>query len=359
MTAPWKPRRPRLTLQHLASPAAELPALRDALQAVGEQLEMSFELAANRGDVVLLEADLAARIPPHLLTSMADNRPVLLLSGSRAGDGQWPRRGATFERHQQQLLQQLRSLSLVRQQSAPARQSADADADAESSSGWGNEQSAAQPQRGDAEPPRGCDLGFDSAFDQALLNDQPTTESLADVQYELMHTVRRGLLDPNAPVLHASYGVDANLRFDFRQRIVTLDPLAQRQLRVHRELPSPVQGAAPSAEVTVRELAETVWDLVIAGGSHALFDAPADWWHCALAAPAAGAVQRCTRLPRHLALARVLEAGPTTPSQLRRTARVDIDDLRRFPQACLMLGLVHWLPNPVAPTHSVTSGKPQ
>lgn len=348
--APWAARRPRLTLQHLALPEGDLRAVRDALDTVGDQLELSFELAEKRGDIVLLDADLAARMPAHLLASLADGRPVLVLSGPRGDDGQWLRHGATVERHRQQLLRQLCALSVVQRQSAPARQSREA-----------TDGPAGEPfPRADAGPPStGFDPGFDSAFDQDLLNDRLMTESLADGQQELLRAVRRGLMDPAAPVLHASYGADANLRLDFRQRIATLDPQAQRHLRVHRELPSLVPRAAPGEGATVRELDETVWDLGIAGGNQALFEAPIDWWHRALSAPPPGAVQRCTRLPRHLALARIFEAGPATPSALRRAARIDIDDLRRFLQACLILGLVHWLPDPAIPPTQVTSGKPQ
>lgn len=330
--APWAARRPRIALQHLGLPDGDLQSVRGALHAVSEQLDLDFELNDRRGEVVLMDAELAARMPAHLLASMAGGRPVLVLSGPRGDDGQWLHRGAATERQRQQLLRQLGALSIVREHSAAARQGG---------------VTAGRPAPFDADRhSTGVDPDSASAPDQNRL----MTESLADEQFELMRAVHRGLADPTAPVLNASYGVDANLRFDFRQRIVTLDPLAQRHLRVYRELPSPVPRAAPCDEATVRELDETAWDLGIAGGNHVLFGAPADWWHSALSAPASGAVQRYTRLPRHLALARLFEAGPTTPSALRRQARVDIDELRRFLQACLMLGLVHWLPGPT--THS-------
>ena len=53
-------------------------------------------------------------------------------------------------------------------------------------------------------------------------------------------------------------------------------------------------------------------------------------------------IGRYSRLPRHMELARQLVAGPMTPSALRRNVRVSVADLRRFLQACLFLGLVHW-----------------
>ena len=60
---------------------------------------------------------------------------------------------------------------------------------------------------------------------------------------------------------------------------------------------------------------------------------------------AAGArIEPYTRVPRYIELARLLQGEAVTPSELRRRARVGVSDLRRFLQAALMLGLLHWQP---------------
>lgn len=56
------------------------------------------------------------------------------------------------------------------------------------------------------------------------------------------------------------------------------------------------------------------------------------------------AVARYTKLPLHLALARVLASEPLTPAQLRRRCRATIHELRCFIQASLFLGLLQWTP---------------
>lgn len=332
--APRAARRRRVTLQHMGLSEMDMDPVRDALHTVGDDLALSFELSDSRGEVVLMDADLAARMPPQLLASLADGRPLVVLSAPRGEDGLWLRRGTPVDSHHRQLLRQLQSLPLVRRHSAPDR---------------GGRGAANQPQ---AATPAMLQGGIDSSNAAA---ERLPVAPLASAQFELLQAVRRGLSDPRCAPLHASYGVQANLRFDFNHRIVKLDPLAQRLLRVERELPSAAAQTMPADDATVRELDETAWDLGIAGGRHALLDAPVDWWNGSLSAPAPGAVQRHTLLPRHLALARYFEAGPTTPAELRRQARADIGDLRRFLQACLLLGLVRWLPQ----THRQTQRQTQ
>jgi hypothetical protein len=161
---------------------------------------------------------------------------------------------------------------------------------------------------------------------------------------EVLKAVRQGVAQPGTQPFTASYGEDAHMLFDFRSRLVFIDPLAQQHLRVRRELPLPAPGLRPCTEALVRELDETVWDLGIAAGPHTLLGQPADWWHCPLRWVADGGIERYSRIPRHLDLARRLQQGPATPSELRRHARVGVSDLRRFIQACLMGQLLQWAP---------------
>jgi hypothetical protein len=153
-----------------------------------------------------------------------------------------------------------------------------------------------------------------------------------------------GRADAGLPVFSASYGADANLVFDFQTRLAFVDPQAQRQLRVHRELPQPAPGARTQSEAIVRELDETLWDIGIAASPYPLLDAPADWWRTPLHWAVDARIEPLSRIPRHIDLARCLVEGPVSPSDLRRCARVSVADLRSFIQAGLMVGLMAWGP---------------
>jgi hypothetical protein len=165
-----------------------------------------------------------------------------------------------------------------------------------------------------------------------------------------MQRVLRGRADPTLAPFAASYGTDANLLFDFRAGLVFVDPQAQRQLRVHRELPQPAPGAHAKGDAIVRELDETLWDIGIAAGPYPLLDAPLDWWRTPLRWAVDARVERFSRIPRHCDLARCLIEGPTSPSALRRYAHVGVAELRSFIQAGLMLGLLSWVDDDFATT---------
>jgi hypothetical protein len=132
------------------------------------------------------------------------------------------------------------------------------------------------------------------------------------------------------------------MRMDFNSRLVTLDPMALQGLRVRRELPSRSNDAVPGEHATLHELDDVVWHLGVACGRFVLLDQPADPWHTPLVGLAASQIQRYSRQPRHLALARLLVAGPMTPADLQQQASISVPDLRQFLQACLFLGLVRW-----------------
>ncbi len=183
---------------------------------------------------------------------------------------------------------------------------------------------------------------YDSQFDTRLDADQLDSSVLQHGHRTVMQQVLRGRADSFVPSFTASYGADANVVFDFRTRLVFIDPQAQRQLRVHRELPQPAPGARATGDAIVRELDETLWDMGIAAGPYPLLDAPSDWWRRPLRWAVDARVERYSRIPRHCDLARCLTQGPASPSELRRYASVSVADLRSFIQAGLVLGLLRW-----------------
>jgi hypothetical protein len=165
----------------------------------------------------------------------------------------------------------------------------------------------------------------------------------------LLRALRRGLRDRSRPVLCATYGPDANLRFDFRSRLVVCDPPAVRRLRIDGELPLPAPAARPLPGYLVRELDETAWDIGVAAGTLMLMAEPEDWWHTPLAIELTPPITRFTRLPAHVELAQRLRDAPATPSALRRQAHVDVATLRGFIQVGLLVGLLDWAPEAGAP----------
>jgi hypothetical protein len=184
--------------------------------------------------------------------------------------------------------------------------------------------------------------GYDSQFDSRQDVDALDAKVLQNGHHAVIQQVLRGRADALLPAYSASYGADANLVFDFHARLAFVDPQAQRQLRVHRELPQPAPGARTQGDAIVRELDETLWDIGIAAGPHPLLDAPGGWWRTPLHWAVDARVERYSRIPRHIDLARCLIERPASPSDLRRYAHVSLADLRSFIQAGLMLGLMAW-----------------
>jgi len=334
-TAPAPAR--RIDVQHLGLPQHELDSVRSALEHVGRQLGVTLQLHGHSGEVVLLDVPFASRLSPQLMNALTEDRPVVLMPGLGADDGHGGTPEERAQRREEALLRQFGDLALVRRRSSLGA----------AAWGWRQRGTAQAPQpmpssRTDAAS--GYDSGFDSEFDSVQLLAEETDRAHQDV----VQRVLRGLRAPHTPPLSASYGPDANILFDFRSRLVHFDPRALQHLRVQRELPQPAPGARPGAEATVRELDETVWDIGLAAGPHRLLDEPADWWHTPLAAAADARVDRYSRLPRHLDMARRLQARAATPSELRRHAQVTVADVRRFVQAALMLNLIHWAPRALA-----------
>jgi hypothetical protein len=209
---------------------------------------------------------------------------------------------------------------------------------------------SAAPSSRSAATTIGAGSGFDSQFDTRMDAEQLDSSLLQHGHRTVLQQVLRGRADPVLAPFTASYGPEANILFDFRSRLVFIDPQAQRELRVHRELPQPAPGARARADAIVRELDETLWDIGIAAGPYPLLDAPIDWWRRPLRWAVDARVERYSRIPRHCELARCLIEGPASPSELRRYARVGVAELRSFIQAGLMLGLLTWVDDDFATT---------
>ena len=319
----------RVGLHYLGLRGADLGAAQAVLDQVGAELAVNFALDTEAGEVVLLDAELAERMSPELIEAMKRDRPLIVLAGD--ADLAWHAGQdlQRFERQRQLLLHELAKLPLVRQRSARQR-----------ARDWAEFEGALGGLR--VRPPQASHAGFDSAFDSRLDSSAPVDEAMGQAQRSMLCQVLDGWRDPATPSLSASYGPQANLRFDFAARRVVLDPLAVQGLRIRREMPQPAPGALPGPRSTERTLAHTLWDLGIAGGQLPLLGAPPDWWHVPLSVDPEVRVQSYTRVPQHMDIVRRLQAGPLTPSVLRRQARADVSELRRVLQACLVLQLAHW-----------------
>lgn len=320
-------REPRhIALQHVLPSDSDLASVQAVLERVGQALDLQLELSASGGDVVLMDAELAARMSPQLVQAFTESRPLVTLHGLSGDERLLMSAAERLERSQRELLAQLRELPIVRRR-ARAAMSATA---------------TTLPQSHIAS-------GWDSGFDSSLDNHELLAAEIADGQRLVVQRVLDGLRSPEAAVLAASYGPGANLRFNFHTRLVAIDALALQHLRVRRELPQPAPGAEPEHDAQIRDLDETLWDLGLAAGPHQLMDEPADWWRQPLQWNPGARIEPYSRVPRYIELARLLQQRPFSPSDLRRRARVSVQDLRRFLQASLMVGLLRWLP-PAAET---------
>jgi len=299
-----------LVMQHLGFDSAELDTLPAVLGDVGRELGLSLTLDAMGGDVVLAQHDFVSRVAPQVLQAFLEDRPLLTVSRSPAGGGVAQR---AYLLHAD-LVRQLRDLT----RRSPAA---------------GDVEAAASTL-----PPS----GYDSDFDSRLHAERLAEADLDPDRAELLNRLRRGLVDPAQPVLRAGYGAGAALEIDFADGCVRLDEMADQRLRVARDVPYLMRGAAPSDQAKRRELDLVAWDIAIAAGDFRLLHSPVNWWHAPLVAGADLDVSRFTRQPRHREMARLLAFGALSPADLRRRARVSLHDLRAFLQGCLFLGLVHW-----------------
>jgi hypothetical protein len=321
-----------IALQHLVLSEREVDAVQQALDRVGEHLSVRFELQEHAGDIVLLDAQRAAQIAPQVVDAFTDGRPVVTLSNMQRDDERLVPAAQRLLAREAELLRQLREIPLVRQQSARQRRAQPVLVGGDS---MHSEHSPSTTQGGSSS-------SFDTGFDSKLDADQLSAVELDKAQLVLLRSVLHGLHTPDSEALHASYGDNAHLRFDFAAQRVHIDALAEQYLRVQRELPHAMPSARPQPHASVRDMVEVVWELGLACGPCHPKGAPAQWWHEPLTLREDARIDRYTHHPRHLTMALHLAAGPVTPSALRSHARVSVAELRRFIQACLMSGLVHW-----------------
>jgi hypothetical protein len=327
-----------ITVQHLVLSQREMEAVQEALDRVGEQLLVRFELQEHAGDIVLLDAQRAAQIAPQVVDAFTDGRPVVTLSHMQHDDEQHVPAAERLMAREEELLRQLREIPMVRRRAARQRrvQPEMAGAGAES----------VHSEQGPVSTQAGRSTSFDTHFDSKLDADQLLGAELDLAQLSLVEGVLQGLRDPRTPAFTASYGDGAHLRFDFSAKRVHVDALAEQYLRVQQELPrrTPLgqPASTPQAHASVLDLHKVIWELGLACGPCHPLGAPRQWWHEPLRLRADARIDRYTHQPRHLAMALRLATGPATPSELRSQARVSVPELRRFIQACLMLGLVHW-----------------
>ncbi|MFO1327001.1 MAG: hypothetical protein U1F56_06560 [Rubrivivax sp.] len=303
-----------LVVQHLGFNSTELDTLPAVLDTVGRELGLSLSLDGVGGDVVLAEQDFVARVAPQVLHAFLEDRPLLTVGRAPEADADVARRVQLLHAD---LVRQLRDLT----RRVPATPESDAAAT--------------------TLPPAS---GFDSDFDSRLHAERLSEADLDPDRAELLNRLRRGLVDPSQPVLRAGYGPRAALEIDFADGMARIDELADQRLRVARDVPYLLRGEAPVDGAKRRELDLVAWDIALAAGDFRLLHSPVNWWRSALVARPDADVTRYTRLPRHLEMGRLLAEAPLSPAELRRRARVSLHDLRAFLQACLFLGLIHWIP---------------
>jgi hypothetical protein len=323
-----------ISVQQLVLSQREIEAVQLALDRVGEQLRVRFELQEHAGDIVLLDAERAALIAPQVVDAFTDGRPVVTLSHMQHDDEHQVPAAERLMAREEELLRQLREIPLVRRHAARQRRAKPAMAGAGADSMLSDQ--------GPGSTQTGRNTSFDTHFDSRLDADQLVGVELDTAQLSLIQSVLQGLRDPHTAPLMASYGEGACLRFDFAANRVHADALAEQYLRVQHELPCPTATSSPQAQARVRDLHDVVWELGLACGPCHPLGAPRQWWHEPLCLRADARIDRHTHQPRHLAMALRLATGPATPSELRSQARVSVPELRRFIQACLILGLVHW-----------------
>jgi hypothetical protein len=321
-----------IALQHLVLSEREIDAVQQALDRVGEQLAVRFELQEHAGDIVLLDAQRAAQIAPQVVEAFTDGRPVVTLAHMQHDDEHLVPAAQRLVAREAELLRQLREIPIVRQHAGRQRRARPALVSGDSMQSE-HSQSITQTDHS---------TNYDTSFDSRLDADQLEAVELDNAQLVLLRAVLHGMRTPRSEPMYASYADNAHLRFDFAAQRVHLDALAEQYLRVQRELPKAMPSARPQAHASVRDMVEVVWEMGLACGLCHPIGAPAKWWHEPLTLADHARIDSYTRNPRHLAMALHLATGPATPSALRSRARVSVAEVRRFIQACLMAGQVHW-----------------
>lgn len=307
-----------LTLQCMGVDDAALAELQARLGQVESRLGLRLRLSEDPGDAVLVDDAVMRSVSPWVLDAVCEGRLRLVLR--RTGP---PTAAAVRGVDLEDLVAQLRQL---RGQAAlgpegrflPSRSF-----------------DAAETQ------PEAADSGFDPAFDSRWPLDAAQPSAAAAVFFEAMLRLRT---DPTAPPLQAAWPGGGVLILDGSKGMAWFDADGWMNLRLHEPLPRLQADVTPRGELAELELDRVLWMLGLAAEELPLLDAPADGWHAPLVPVHLQGIGRHTMQPRHLAMAHVLSRGGVTPSQLRREGQVSARQLRRFLQACLVLGLVAWRP---------------
>lgn len=338
--APWhvlqpllrnRRKRPLVRVMHLGFDQPFVDSLQPMLSAIGTELGVELSLVQADGELALVNAEFANSTSPQILNAFVEDRPMISMSKANFEGDSLLATLEQFEAHQRELLEQLQSLlpGVVRFRSQDAAmQTID----------------AAKP--GSSGSP---DSGFNSQFE--------IDDLLCDMELQSMvHQLLDGAVNPDAAPIHVSYGPGATLSFDFSTGVVRGDSLAWQHLRARRELPRLTAEFRPDDDAELREMDLVLWDIGLAASKLPLQQAAANWWEQPLTLLASTNIDRYTRVPHYLDLARLLAGGEAiTPAELRRMTRVGQSELRRFLQACLVLGLASWALKPgpaAAPDHS-------
>lgn len=279
---------------------AAVSALDEALQRASAQASMEFVLHDGRGEVTLVDADLAADLTPQEWRTLFAGQPaVAVVARDRfLGELATPYR-VSSDFDDVELLATLSSIPEVRLRGA----------------------------RSSAERP------LDTAWLRAA---SPFTAEL------LGHWG-----NPMASCLLAGYGDGRSVLVDFARGEVIADPQAWELLLARRELPRledveyKPAGLTPRAKV--HRIESMLWAVGLASGKLPLLGAPPAWRRARLAAPGWMHLQQFSRVPVHLELAERIEREAVTPAELRRSCRVDELELRAFLQAGLFLRLFDWV----------------
>lgn len=280
-----------IDVEVMLSPDGDLGATRQALDWVGTQLGVSFNLRQGAGAVLLMDSAWQGQLSPQLIDALREERPLVTLPGFLMAGQDLPPSSIRGPEAAMDLLRQFRAIPVLAER-----------------------------------PP-----------------ELATTDGAAPVEWPgLLQQVLKGRDESASPMLLAGYGHGACMHFDFSQRQVNCDPLALQHLRLHRELPRPLTRATLQPDAVRRSLEHTLWDLGIAAGSLPLLNAPADSWCVPLRWAAAANVHPYSRRPMHLEALRLLQALSLSPAQLQRRLRTRTAELRQLLQAGLLAGLFQW-----------------
>ncbi len=278
----------RVAVQHYMSLSFDLRAAQIALDQVGEHMGVCFDLRPDAGDILLLDSAMQARLSPQMIHALREDRPLVTLPGQLGPDAASPRNAQHSRGVVNELLHQCRAITLVGER-------------------------------------RQADAGFEPCLPR------------------LLQRVLQGRQVRDTPPLLACYGPGACMHMDFGRALVVCDPVALQHLRLHRVLPQQVAQATLQGNAVRRGLDEALWDLGIAAAACPLHNAPNQCWTAPIMAAPGTSIRKLSLRPLHVDALRLLQAGPLAPAELRRRLRAGETELRGLLQACLFLGLAHWV----------------